>query len=117
MPEAHQKHLDVTPQKLLENASQIGDNAKNLVQEILGSKRFHEQSYRSCLGLLRLEKVYSSERLEKACYIALVRKVYRYRYVRAILEKGQDLLPVSEVDTITKPVIHENIRGNEYYES
>jgi transposase len=118
MPKAHQKYLEWTPSRLIRWAGQIGPHTQNLVRLILESRPHPEQGYRSCLGLLRLEKRYSIERLEAACARALAFKAYSYKNVESILKKGLDQQPlVTALPQTHLPLLeHENLRGREYYQ-
>jgi hypothetical protein len=55
-----------------------------------------EQGYRSCLGVMRLGKRYSPEKLEAACQRAIAIGAYSYRSVRSILEKGLEGQPLPQ---------------------
>jgi transposase len=118
MPKAHQQHLRWTPSRMIRWAGQIGPHTQNLVTLILESRPHPEQGYRSCLGLLRLEKRYSTERLEAACARALAFKAYSYKNVESILKKGLDQQPLNTSSPQTRlPLLeHENLRGREYYQ-
>jgi len=64
--------------------------------------------------VLRLGKRYGNDRLENACHRALSINSTSYRSVKSILENGLDrkaIEPATEAD----PVIHSNIRGQNYY--
>ncbi len=75
-----------------------------------------EQGYRSCMGIIRLEKRYSKERLEAACRRAIAFGAYSYKSVRSILEKKLDQLPLPDcVPEKTAVIEHHNIRGGKYY--
>jgi transposase len=117
MPKAHQQHLEWTPSRLIRWAGQIGPQTQNLVSLILESRPHPEQGYRSCLGLLRLEKRYSTERLEAACARALAFKAYSYKNVESILKNGLDQQPLRTSSPQTRlPLLeHGNLRGREYY--
>ena len=52
-------------------AERIGSSTHQVVDAILTSKRVEQQSYRSCMGLLKLADKYSADRLEAACRKAL----------------------------------------------
>jgi transposase len=118
MPKAHQQHLQWTPSRMIRWAGQIGPHTQNLVSLILESRPHPEQGYRSCLGLLRLEKQYSIERLEAACARALAFKAYSYKNVQSILKNGLDQQPLNASSPQTRlPLLeHENLRGREYYQ-
>jgi transposase len=116
MPKAHQKHLEWTPSRIIAWAGQNGPNTRNLVTGILASRRHPEQGFRSCLGIMRLGKRYSSERLEAACGRALILKSYSYKSVESILKTSLDKQNLPESSSPEKPIIHYNIRGHEYYQ-
>jgi transposase len=118
MPKAHQQHLEWTPSRLIRWAGQIGPHTQNLVSLILESRPHPEQGYRSCLGLLRLEKRYSTERLEAACTRALAFKAFSYKNVESILKNGLDQQPLRPSSSQPSlPLLeHENLRGRDYYQ-
>jgi transposase len=118
MPKSHQKYLEWTPSRFIRWAGQIGPHTQKLVSFILESRPHPEQGYRSCLGLLRLEKRYSTERLEAACARALAFKAYSYKNVESILKNGLDQQPLATSPPQTRlPLLeHGNLRGREYYQ-
>lgn len=71
MPSRHRQFHDWTHGRVLKEAAGIGDNARALVEVILRSRRHPEQSFRSCVGILRLAKSFGADRLEAACGRAL----------------------------------------------
>ena len=71
MPDDHQKYLEWNGDRFRRWADQIGSNTRKAVDAILTSGRVEQQSYRSCMGLLRLADKHTSQRLEKACERAL----------------------------------------------
>jgi hypothetical protein len=83
---------------------------------ILDKKQHPEQSYKSCLGILSLEKKYTRKRLINACTMALEFGVYNYKIVQNILEKEMDMYQINteEKETPEMPD-HQNIRGENYY--
>ncbi len=116
MPKAHQRYLEWTPSRILAWAARTGPKTEALVACILESRRHPEQGFRSCLGILRLGKRYSPERLEAACARALECRALSYRSVESILKTGLDR-QASATDTPSSApaLIHPNIRGKEYY--
>ena len=86
-----------------------------LVTALLESRRHPEQGFRSCLGILRLGKRYSPERLEAACARALCCRALSYRSVESILKTGLDRQAIPETPPSPPSVIHPNIRGKQYY--
>ena len=77
--------------------------------------RHATQGYRSCLGILRLERRYGRERLEAACARALAVRARSYRHVDSILKHGLDRLELQETQETSAPLLHSNLRGPEYY--
>src|SRR5207247_4515541 len=75
---------------LVDWVTTIGPQAAALVTAILADRPHPEQSYRSCLGILRLAKRYDAARLEAACARALAAGARSYRHVDAILKRGLD---------------------------
>lgn len=115
MPKAHQKHLEWTPTRIVSWASTVGPQTAKLVDAILTERRHPEQGYRSCLGILRLGKKYDTARLEAACARALAAGARSYRHVESILSHGLDRVEPAEREAIHTPLLHENVRGGDYY--
>lgn len=115
MPRAHREHRDWSPTRLITWATTIGPNTAALVDAILRERTHPEQGYRSCLGILRLSKRYSPERLEAATTRALGVGARSYRHVDSILKRGLDRVALEEPATDRPPVDHENVRGRDYY--
>jgi transposase len=113
MPPNHQWMNDWNPEKLVRWAEKIGPEVKEMVKSVLARRDHPEQSYRSCLGILNLEKKYGDIRLNKACSRALYYSHYSCRGVRDILKNN--LEDIQEETLFSKLPEHENIRGNQYY--
>lgn len=117
MPKAHQKHLEWSPARLVGWARKIGPQTALLVEAILNDRPHPEQGYRSCLGLLRLGRLYGAERLEIACARSLTVRARSYRHVESILKNGLDrIAPRNTQTTSAQNAEHENVRGQTYYE-
>ncbi len=114
MPPAHQKYLEWSPSRIIEWASKTGPSTALLVQRIMASRQHPEQGYRSCLGVLRLQKHYPPERIEAAARRALKYNTCSLRSMRSILASGLDRLADLEAEQGSLP-LHENIRGRQYY--
>jgi transposase len=116
MPKSHQKHLEWTPSRIVKWAETIGPETARLVSAIIAERPHPEQGYRSCLGILRLSKRYGGDRLEAACGRAVTAGARSYRHVESILKHGLDRLPPSDALTAQQlPLVHENVRGRDYY--
>jgi hypothetical protein len=83
----------------------------------MASKPHPEQGYRSCLGILRLAKQYSSQRVEAAARRALALRACSYPSIKSILQRNLDSQPI-EPAAEPKPLLdHPNIRGSEYFDN
>lgn len=114
-PKSHQKHLEWTPSRIIRWAEETGPSTAELFKNILSTRPHPEQGFRSCLGILRLGKKHSPERLEAACRRAVSIRSYSYRSVKSILESGLDRLPLLEEKVALPDITHNNIRGGGYY--
>jgi transposase len=94
-PKAHNEHLEWTPSRLIRWAEKTGPNTATVVTRLLEERPHPEQGYRPCLGIMRLGKRYSPERLEVACQVALKIGGVRYRTIGSILKNGLDQVPDS----------------------
>lgn len=115
MPRGHRLNLDWPPSRIINWGRKIGPCTGILICKILEEREHPEQGFRSCMGIIRLEKSFGKERLEKACERALKIGGVGLRSVKSILQKGLDQqqeLPLGE----TSQVEHENIRGGDYYQ-
>jgi transposase len=115
MPESHRKWLEWTPARFINWAANIGPDTKALIEQILGSRAYPQQSFRSCLGILRLSKGYGNDRLEAASKRALAIGATSYRSVESILKHNLDKKALGSQCDDQKTVDHGNIRGATYY--
>jgi transposase len=115
MPESHRQYGDWSPERLVRWGRQYGSSTAEVVTRILQARRHPEQGYRSCLGILRLEKTYGQDRLEAACQRALLLGTLRYKSVESILKHGLDKQPSTPDVEPPIPDDHDNIRGPSYY--
>lgn len=115
MPRSHQMYLEWTPSRMIRWARRAGEATAEVVATILQSKRHPELGYRSCLGILRLGKRYTDERLEAASRRAIAIRSSNYKSIHSILENGLDRAPLPGTKKQSRPIIHEHIRGSEYY--
>lgn len=121
MPKSHRAHLEWTPGRFLNWAIELGPCTRDLVQQLLTGRPHPEMGFRSCLGLLSLEKRFGKQRLEAACERAIALGSPTRRSVLSLLEKGLDSQPLPE-SALPEPAAelpfpgHENIRGSDYYQ-
>jgi len=94
-------------------ARKAGSAAEQVFCMVMDSKKFVEQSYRSCTGLKRLMEQYGNERFENACQITLQAGRASYGIVANILKNNMDKHS-TQVQRTTIPE-HDNIRGEDAY--
>ena len=114
-PPKHQD-LEWTSSRITERGREVGPSTANVLARIMQDRKYPELGYRSCLGVLRLGKRYSSERLEAACRRALEMNACSYRSIKSILEKSLDREPLEPVVIpAAHTEVHANVRGSDYY--
>ena len=116
MPEDHQKYLDWNGDRFRKWAERIGINTYTAVNAILTSKGVEQQTYRSCMGLLKLAEKYSDALLEAACKKALSYTASpSYKSIKNILVTSSEKLISETTDTKTTQKAHGITRGADYY--
>ena len=118
MPADHQAYLEWNGDRFRKWAERIGTNTCKVVNAILASQRVEQQSYRSCMGLLKLADKYSGQRLEAACKKALSYTARpSYKSIKNILAAGQDKIGTEPQAPNTAPIQnrHAITRGADYY--
>lgn len=132
MPKKHRVIAEVNAQNLLNWSEKVGPKTNTIISRLLSSEMHPEQTYRKCLGILRLGGRYGEDRLEAACKRALHFGVNTYKGIEAVLKNGCDKLPLAlpidaEADAdadeagkeqlqLPKTLHHDNIRGSHYYQ-
>ena len=114
-PPKHRHYLEWTPERLVEWARKVGVSAAGVVGQILQSRRYPEQGYRACLGLMRLARRYDNARMEAACARAMAVGACSYRSIKSILEAGLDRQPLEDQSLDVIAQVHANVRGAAYY--
>jgi len=114
MPRAHREQADWTPERIVAWAKSVGPKTALLVEQIMKRRMHPEQGFRACLGVMRLRKAYSDERIERACARAGRYRAFTYRSVVTILQNGLDQQSDDQPPQRSLP-LHQNIRGGGYY--
>ena len=117
MPEDHQKYLEWNGDRFRKWAERIGINTYTVVNAILTSKGVEQQTYRSCMGLLKLAEKHSDVTLEAACEKALTYTASpSYKSIKNILVTQSDkLISETKADIETTHKTRGITRGADYY--
>ena len=117
MPEDHQKYLEWNGDRFRKWAERIGINTYTVVNAILTSKGVEQQTYRSCMGLLKLAEKHSDATLEAACEKALTYTASpSYKSIKNILVTQSDkLMSETKADIETTHKTRGITRGADYY--
>jgi hypothetical protein len=113
MPSNHQFVAQINAEQLVQWAASVGPQTAQLVSSTLESRKFPEQAYRSCLGILNLAKKHPQKEIEQACRNALETRMYSYR---AVKEELNWLIQQANPTAPETLPAHENIRGDQYYQ-
>lgn len=110
----HRQFAEWTPEKIRQNASEIGPNTVEFVEELLNAKTHIAQWSKSCFGLFGLVRSYGGTRLESACARALKYKTFSLKSIKQILKQGLDKIDSPDVNQ-SDLGDHELIRGTERF--
>ena len=113
MPEAHKAVSGWSSDRFLSWAEKIGPHTRELVKTILESREYPVQSYRACMGVMRLSKSYPAELMEKASCEALIKNLCSYKYFAMMLKQIEQNPVKKEPEKIIQ---HENVRGSSAYQ-
>lgn len=113
-PSNHQHYVGWTMERIKRQAAEIGCKTAALVDVIIRERPHPEQGFRSCIGIIRLDKSYGRDRLEQACARALQIGTHSYTSVKSILKNNLDRKrPESPTDG--PEIAHDNVRGPDYF--
>ena len=118
----HYGPYDKDLEELFRHASEIDNIVLNYLREVERVMQYPPKAFRSCRGILTLEKKYGRDRLVAACACAEQKLQYGYQALREVLEQGDDADFLPDEDgrvqpdmTSPIPLTHKNIRGRDYY--
>jgi transposase len=109
MPANHRFVLNADGNWFQQEAEKIGPQTTAYITALLQSRRYPQQAYRSCLGILDLARKHSHARLETACQRLLPAHLLSYTDVKSELERLAANAPAEPLP------VHENVRGQSYY--
>jgi transposase len=114
-PEKH-RNLKWTSSYMMDKGCEVGPATADVLWRIMDQRKHPELGYRACLGVLRLGKRYSNERLEAACWRAIAMNACSYRSIKSILENSLDREPLEPIEIpAVHAEVHPNVRGSAYY--
>ena len=118
----HYGPYDKDLEELFRRASEMDNIVLNYLREVERVMQYPPKAFRSCRGILALEKKYGRDRLVAACACADQKLQYGYQAIRGVLVLGEDVDFLPDEDgriqpgvTSPAPLVHKNIRGREYY--
>ena len=112
MPPQHRWYAEWSAERFLRWARALGANVEAVIEQVLSDAKYPPQGFRSCLGILNLEKSYGAVRLDRACRRALSYDLCSYRRIQNMLKLG--LEEEQEQQPLSFPS-HDNVRGSRYY--
>jgi hypothetical protein len=119
MPESHRKYQEFRQwngERYRGWSQSIGENTGFVIDQMLRAKKFEEQAYKACMGVLQLGGRFGNARLEAACGKARAMSSCSFSTVQNILKNGQDKVIELNYTTDSVPIFHhENERGASYY--
>jgi len=114
MPPQHRYLTEWSPDFFINKAKEIDPIVEHYIKEVLSRKQHPEQAYKSCQGILFLEKRVGTRRLIKACKRAHEFGYYNYKMIDDILKRNLDSF--DEDPPVQSMPSHDNIRGPGYYQ-
>lgn len=114
----HQAYPGRNPDYFKNKAAAHGEHVVSCVEHILTSVDYPEIGYKRVIGLLQLHKAYGSDRLNRACRMALNAGIPSYTRIKNILKNNMDKATIlyNESDSAHSHIpLHHNIRGASSY--
>ena len=109
MPEHHKAVYGWNDARFLSWAEKTGVHTRAFVESILASRQYSVQTYRACMGIMRLSENYPSEIMEMACKEAIEKNAISFKYFNVSVKKVA--ADTDQEETAEKVIQHENIRG------
>ena len=120
MPERHREYQrqqgNFNAAYFIDRARRIGPATTEVVEGILASKPFLQQSYKACHGILGLLRHYSPERIEKVCSMIPDKRHANYTRVKDMLRNNIDLREDWPAREASYMPANDDVRGPEAYQ-
>jgi len=115
LPSYYDRYVKQSPEMFAKKAAEFSETFREVIERMFSKQVVPETLYKSCEGLIHLQKTSDPEIFEKACRIALKMGICKYGPIKNLVEskcRGYD-------ETVEEPLLfppdHENIRGAAYY--
>jgi len=119
MPERHRQYIKQKgwdTDYFRSQAKRISPEAEQVIDKVLESRFFYEQTYNACIGILRLAGKYTPQRLTAACALALQANAVTYRFISNVLKNSTDKRLHQNQTPVSLFEQHENLRGPQAYQ-
>jgi hypothetical protein len=105
----HQHYMDRSPDYYMNKARLRSPIFCQYIQQLFAQDRYPEQLYRTCDGLLNLQRKADPLVFDKACTMAIEYSNYSYSFITNILKNGM----TEHLETLIEKSLpeHKNIRG------
>jgi transposase len=115
-PPNHQAWAETDPGGLIAWATRVGPSTLSLLNRILQSNPYRDQTWRSGRALKRVGEKYGDARTEIACERALRFGARSYKSVERMLKNELDRKPhPDDNEPENAPILHDQVRGPNYY--
>lgn len=113
MPPEHQQFLTWNGDRFRNWANKYGPNTAKVIERILTSKKVEQQTYRSCMNILKLADRYTAQQLEAVCLkIVNTHVTPSYKVIKDLITIGAKTVTAPQ-QTTTKPL--GIVRGADFY--
>lgn len=114
----HQHYLNRSPAYYTGIAKSRSPVLVTLFEFIFRQNRYPEQLYKTCDGLLSLQRKTNADTFIKACQMALEHQTYTYTFIKNIIENNMaQHADDAAAATQARPLpVHTNVRGKQYYQ-
>jgi len=115
LPSYYNRYVKQSPQMFADKAAEFSETFRKVIDRMFSRQVVPEMLYKSCEGLIHLQKATDPELFEKACGIALKMDMCKYGHIKNLVEskcRGYD--EMMDEPTLF-PADHDNIRGANYY--
>lgn len=116
MPSYYGDYVNLSPQKYIERYRRASAALGEVVSEIFrqNGNLPPETFYKSCDGLLHLQKVTDKHLFDRACRVALEYRRCKYGFIKSLIDSKCSGVAQDD-EPVLFPETHDNIRGSAYY--